>query len=392
MKILICFIDMLRGKEGLINNEFRNFFETLGGKYYENAYSTSTDTFRSFSSVITGKYPHEIGILGSCFVPELFLNTSKHIFNLFEEKKYNIYLRVNPYFTNLSLIPEINKYNLYNNINRLLEDYKNDFSENKLLFYYDENYHNLISRQNTKFQEEKARKQIIDNLRYLLTSINKEEFDKILIFSDHGCTLIEDKVEDLFDVADHRSKVCLFLKDKIDKKLVRVNNTVSLLDIYPTILEWLKIEKQDKLRGLSLEKLEMEREIIYIEDGYCDYQGFPFNKKQLQKYYKLREKNNKVDKIYYFKDIKNIKINGEFLYLRILKKILKVEQEIKERKIFKIQNLDDSFLDENGNIKKYNNNIDILKNDLYNNCSYIHKIRWKFFKMKLFLKKKGIRC
>ena len=78
MKILLCFIDMLRPDLlNLYGNRFVSqvdlFFEKLGGTVYRNCYTPGPDTPRSTACILTGCYPKKNGCDARVKYPKYFL-------------------------------------------------------------------------------------------------------------------------------------------------------------------------------------------------------------------------------------------------------------------------------------------------------------------------------
>lgn len=388
MKILICFIDMLREKESTEDKELKNFLKDIGGKYYTNAYTIATDTFRSFASICTSLYPNENGCKNSTNVPEVFINTDNTIFSFLINKNFKLYLKIRPTYSNISMFSNLKNSFYSNDLDIIISEYEHSNADNKVLFYYDEDYHDLIVKQSNKKQEKFARKQSLKNLKYLFHKINVEDFDKILIFSDHGCCLYEDEIEDFYTVRNNRSKIFLFLQENPKEKILKIENKlVSTLDIFPTIVSWFESEKKFNFEGINLNSKE-KRE-IYIEDGFCDYLGYFLGRKELKKYYKIRIKNDVEDKTYYYNDVVNEKnfyflekISHKLVYCKTILQLNKIHKKLN---LFSIENL--NFKLNKEILNYYNNHEKIKKNHFYNNRSIIFNLKWKLRLLEIKIKK-----
>lgn len=395
VKILICFIDMLRGKEKISSNKnFEKILKDIGGSYYNNAYAVSSDTYRSFASIITGLYPINNGCTNSNYIPNIFLKEKNNIFSYLLKKNFNIYLKIRPHFSNIGMFPEIEKMICSNDIEKLALEYQKDESENKLFFYYDEDYHQLLTKESSKNQEKKARGQVAKNLEFLLKNINEKEFDKILIFSDHGCTLYEDEVKDFYNIEDNRNKIIILIKNNKDEKFKEINKLVSTLDIFPTIISWFENEKKYKLDGIKL--IEEHENELYIEDGYCDYLGYFLNFKKIKKYYKIRIIKNNLDNTYDYNDVikeENLsmfkEVSKKLVYCNIILNLYYIHKRFKIEIEEDLKNflINKEFYNTNEEIIRYNNYDSILKKDFYNKRTPIFGIKWKILILKLKIKK-----
>lgn len=401
MKILMCFIDMLRGKEKFEENpvEYQRFFHDIGGKYYQNAYTVGTDTFRSFGSILTGKYPIENGCVYPSFVPRKFLLKIENLFSYLLKKDFKIYIKMSPIYSNIALLEKevIEKCIIFNNIEDLLEKFNQDLSENKMIFYYDEDYHELVSLQNTKRQEKKARKIVIENLEKLKTINNI--FDKILIFSDHGCSLLEDKIDDAHSLRDNKTKIVLHLREKKEEHFSLNNLLVSSLDIFPTCLSWFGDEEKYKLDGVKLSDT-LERTIL-MEEGYSNWQGFQFDYNKLKKYYKIRVKSNLIDKVFNYKSCLESNIYHDIFMKKLVfyKQIFlleNIQNNIRGKHRIKVDNLNfkvnENYISKSGKIKKFSSGRDIKNKDYYNSshifCKFLNLFKGKYLAFSKILRNK----
>jgi len=327
MKIVFTFFDMVRGDlTSLVNNKIQDsLFESIikksGGTYYSNAHTIAPDTARAWGSILSGCYPIKNGCNQPGYYPELFYKLNYDLFSFLIEYNYNIYALITPREYERGFFPKNIKKNIkiYFEPNEVVNAYNDDNSNNKLLFFYSEDYHRTILENPTLKNERKARDLIGKNLKFLYENLDIDNIDKFLLLSDHGCTLDIDKHNNSYSIDNNKTNVVLYIKDKEDKNLSINNMLVSLLDIFPTIVSWISEDSNFNFDGFSLNDT-MERKLI-IEDGFANYQGFLFNREELFKYYILGLKTvNGFDK-YKLNDLNKDNIPREiFLYSTFAKK------------------------------------------------------------------------
>lgn len=289
MKLLFIYLDAVRGDLSSFRNEeiertlLEEFQKKIGGTYYKNAYAVAPETFRSFATIRTSLYPKKNGVN----IPgnNLFLKNKIELFLYLLEKKYSIYALTAPLFEEGEIfnLKGIKRYYEFEN---LLKNYLEDKSENKVIFYYCFDYHELAVWENTFEQERRARNKLGSILFNTIDKI-EEEFEKIILFSDHGYKMESEikKPEDLSNLDDSKINVLLQIRENIKekKKLEMKENVVSLLDIFPTVISWHENEEKYSLDGVSL--LKSKERKLYLEDVAINVDQSYGNIKKLNKQY-----------------------------------------------------------------------------------------------------------
>ncbi|MCF2674255.1 sulfatase-like hydrolase/transferase [Fusobacterium varium] len=308
MEILFIYLDAIRGdlsnfkNSNIQESELEKFQKKVGGIYYTNAHTVAPNTYQSFATIRTGLSPKKNGCTLMNNVE--FLNLNFELFNYLLEKGYNVYILTDPDLESKNTFKN-KKLKLYYEFKNLIDDYNKDENTKKTIFYYCLDYHELIAKENTKFQENKARNKIG---KILFNSLGEMEeiFDKILIFSDHGFTMrkeINADNLDYFSLDESKTNVILQLRNNKNQRngLEKNNKLVSLLDIFPTVISWFENEEKYKLDGISLEKSYQKR-TLYLEDGFMDATRY-FSGMELEKVYKIAIIKENEKKIL---DIKNL--------------------------------------------------------------------------------------
>ncbi|VEH38323.1 arylsulfatase [Fusobacterium varium] len=278
MKLLFIFLDAVRGDlSNLKNNkiaetELEVFLKKIGGNYYKNAYTVAPDTIRSFATIRSGMYPKKNGCTITSTSHSLFLESKLELFNYLIKKEFNIYILTNRYLEERETFNNLTRTKLFYEIDNLKKEYREDISENKVFFIHCFDYHESALCENTVFQEKKARNKIGNIMNNLVKDIEKE-FDKVIIFSDHGFTLEEEEKKGYRSLNLGRTNVILQIRTNKEerKKIIIKEELVSLLDIFPTIVSWFESEAKYKFDGTSLDK--KYEKTLYIEDGFTDFSG-----------------------------------------------------------------------------------------------------------------------
>lgn len=325
MKLLFVFLDAVRGDlSSFKNNELEStsleeFQKKIGGTYYTNAYAVVPETFRGFATIRTGLYPKKNGCLVTSTSHSLFLENKMELFSYLIKKEFNIYILTAPNLESKNVF-ESKNLNKYYEIENLLKDYSNDINENKMVFFYCFDYHELALHENTVFQEKKARNKLGNIMDNLIEDI-EQEFDKVIIFSDHGFTLDTEKEGDYWPLSLGRTNVILQLRNnKEERKKIKIREElVSLLDIFPTVVSWFEDEEKYKFDGISLNK--KHEETLYIEDGFTDPYGKVINVSEHPEMYRIKIINKEIEKEFNLKELNELRLKNRNFYDEIENKV-----------------------------------------------------------------------
>ncbi len=272
MKILMLFVDMLRpNRFGLYNqnlefNEIDKIINTLGGTIYTNCFSPAPDTPRGMACFYSGLSPIDNGCDTRVKWPSKFLNKeTSTIFDHFLKENYKTDFFSNPNERKGGLFPpRISDLEIHNN-NLNLEDFINKISlqDNHLLFVSIPDYHWALQDWGySKKGEKVALNETSKSLDIVLNQFDKDEFDHIFLFSDHGFKFTgENKYEEWYDFLNRdRTNIFLFHRHKGDQEISYNNKLCSIQDISNTIDE---IFLQENELSLFSKK---ERDYVVIED------------------------------------------------------------------------------------------------------------------------------
>jgi hypothetical protein len=277
MRVLTIFVDMIRANRlSTFNDDIRIdtpldiAFKELGGTVYNNCFTPGPDTPRGMSTYYTGINPYKNGCNARLKWPQYFLNENLNtIFDLFLEQKYEINCFSSPRERETGLFPEhIYNMNIHNqdyDMDKYLSNIK--LKDKHFLFVSVPDYHRAFDDfgYSTK-GESKAydvTKSVWDSV---FKSLNKDDFDHIFIFSDHGFKFaVESRLEPkMFMLNEDRANNIMIHRAKGDNNLVKNNKLCSIADLYTTYQDILDIEQTKSISLLS----KKEHEFIVLEDHF----------------------------------------------------------------------------------------------------------------------------
>lgn len=300
MKILFCFLDMLRADLlKIYGNDTKSlvddFFYELGGTVYTNCYTPGPDTPRSSTCMFTGQYPKINGCNARVKYPEFFLNENiDNIFNTFENNNIKIHIYLDKYNRDIGFLPKgFNDEKFTYGSDFVIQDYLKTFDpeDNSFSFLYFPDFHNVVmDNAYSSVTPKKGLKKINDILMILKNNITFEDFDYIFFISDHGYTLKKDKGKNVLD--SQRSRILLFVHKKNDTSIDYNDKLCSTLDFFTTFANLFDLQ-EPKNEGIDLFS-ENEHEYVLLED----HSDFSVNVHQCIEKYGIITKNHK-----YFTDI-----------------------------------------------------------------------------------------
>jgi len=282
MRILFFFCDMLR-PDKVEGGQVYDIFKRLGGTWYTKAYTPTPETPRAMAAFYTGLYPAKNGCTKRGMWPYYFQKPElENIFSLLAKQGYKNYYYASPYSFSPKegIAPKgFDQYaELVFDYKTLVEKALADKSENLCVYAGFDDYHDAVdiyscgSVVSQDEADEVGQKHLKNCMEQLLDAAGTGFFDKIVIFSDHGCMLKSDGVkkgDKLAYVAPIRTGITLFIHSKGDSTIEKVPQTVSLLDIFPTVAKW--VGQSVECDGIPLQDAETKRTPV-VEDIY-HYRG-----------------------------------------------------------------------------------------------------------------------
>ena len=249
MRVLFLFIDMLRPNryglynQKLENNKIDNAIIELGGTLYTNCFSPAPDTPRSMASFYTGLSPIENGCNTRVKWPSKFLNKNiETIFDNFLKNEYKLDFFSNPNERKGGLFPPlISDLDVHNNDFNLNHFTHNiSLHKNHLIFISIPDFH--WAHQDwgyTKKGERIAISETSNSLDIVFNNLNKDDFDHIFLFSDHGFKFnYQIRKESWYNFLNRdRSNIFLFHRAKFDSEIKYDDKLCSIQDLKYTVDE-----------------------------------------------------------------------------------------------------------------------------------------------------------
>lgn len=275
MKILVVFIDMIRvNRLKLVNENIVNetpldrSLKKLGGTFYTNSFTEGPDTPRAMATFATGKSPYKNGCNTRLKWPRDFLKEDlKTVYDIFLEKNYKMTFFSNPNERECGMYSEkITNLDIHN------EDYELDnylksltLEKNHFIFISLPDFHwSLDDNGYNHFGEKKAFDNASKSFDLIFNNLNKDDFDHIFLFSDHGFKFnYEYRSQPKYMLLNEdRLNILMFHRKKGDEESIKINNKLcALSDLYYTFDEIINDIKSDQ--SLFSEK---EKKYIVVED------------------------------------------------------------------------------------------------------------------------------
>jgi hypothetical protein len=275
MRVLTIFIDMIRANRLSTFNADVNddtpldtAFKDLGGTIYNNCFTPGPDTPRGMSTYYTGVNPYLNGCNTRLKWPKFFLNKElTTIFDLFIDKNYQINCFSSPRERETGLFPRhISDMDIHNadiDMNKYLSELKLD--DNHFVFISIPDYHWAFDDFGYSKSGEKKSYKITKKIwDIVFKNLNKDDFDHIFIFSDHGFKFsVEKKLEPkALMLNEDRTNSIMLHREKGQNNLVKNNKLCSIADLYTTYEDILNVEHTKSISLLS----KKEHEFIILED------------------------------------------------------------------------------------------------------------------------------
>ncbi len=274
MKILMLFVDMLRPNrfgcynDKLQNNSIDQIIKELGGTLYTNCFSPAPDTPRSMACFYSGLLPKDNGCDSRVKWPGKFMkNGIQTIFDPFIQNNYKINIFSNPNERQGGLFPPgIEKTGIHNqnfNLSEFVEEIS--LAEDHFIFISIPDFHWAIQDWSyTRKGEREAISQTRQSLDIIFDHFDKDDFDHIFLFSDHGfkfsAQLEKESAHDF--VNRDRTNIFMFTREKGDIGISYKDKICSIQDVIHTVNEIFGLQNEYSLFN------NCAREYIVIEDHY----------------------------------------------------------------------------------------------------------------------------
>lgn len=275
MRVLTIFIDMIRANrlstfnpEVKVDTPLDTAFKELGGTVYTNCFTPGPDTPRGMSAFLTGLEPYKNGCNTRLKWPGSFLDKDlKTVYDLFLEQDYKLDLYSSLNERAIGFFPDhISNMDFFNK-DHDLDKYLNNLTleDKHFVFIGIPDYHWSFDDLGYTKQGEKESYEITKDVYDLIFKrFNKDDFDHIFIFSDHGFKFNYEmkKYPREFLLNDDRTNIIMLHHEKHQTDLITNNKLCSLTDLFATYQDILKVDISHGVNLLS----QKEREFVISED------------------------------------------------------------------------------------------------------------------------------
>lgn len=243
--LLIFFADMLRANKFLIGehrrkqNDLENTLREFGGIFQSNCITLAPDTPRSLGVLWTGKSPTNNGMNTRHKYPGHEIKADDDtLFNSLIEKRIPLHIVHDSILqANLIFPPSVKNYaNFYPDVASLLKS-RNAFpgqaDPNEVIFVVSNTYHQEVTQRFAhKSSHDAACGLLAKEIAKAVNGLELSPGDHLVVFSDHGCKLSNDKFGPLEHLTRDRSQVFLF-HSRLDGTGLKVEDELSdMIDMH----------------------------------------------------------------------------------------------------------------------------------------------------------------
>ena len=271
MKIMTIFIDMISGEKlNLCNSnaertELDDFIEKFGGTLYANCYTPAPDTPRSAGCMWTGLYPKENGCKYRTRYPMFYLDEKKeNIWSVLKKQNYNIQAFMRAPTLATGVLPKCVEENVYpdgNDLDGFLDSIS--LQENTFIMIYLPDFHTYLDIFQASIGGARKGEAFVRSLlEKIFGKTHLEDYDHILLFSDHGFRMKGETHRHLLE--EDRVQTLMLWRKKGQSALMIDEKLRSNLDVFPTICEMINYTPEGDIDGKSLSG--EGHEYILLED------------------------------------------------------------------------------------------------------------------------------
>ncbi len=252
--------------ENIQPNGIDEVINDLGGTLFTNCFTPGPDTPRSMACFYTGLLPMENGCDARLKWPSKFIHEgTPSIFDPFIKNNYQMNFFSNPNERQGGLFPpgieDIGVHNQDYDLKKYLSEVK--LKDNHLIFLSIPDFHWALQDWGyTRKAERIAINETRKSLDIVFDNLEKDDFDHMFIFSDHGFKFnAELRAENNFEFVDRdRTNIFMFSRRKGDHEISYNDKLCSIQDLTHTVSDLFGLEDNFSLLNNS------ERDYVVIED------------------------------------------------------------------------------------------------------------------------------
>ena len=205
------------------NNEtsIDKFLNKIGGTLYTNCYTPAPDTPRSLACMQTGLYPFKNGCDSRIKWPKFFLNDVPTIFDMFVKKDFEQLFYMTKAHYDVGPFCEGFESNgrVFHDSKKFMDEINNNLKVDQNLFSYIslQDYHWAIDDFGGNSEGVKVgQNQVVSYTSTFFDKVNVDDFDYVVIFSDHGHKVVTELFEEtkLDLLNSNRTKILMHVRKK----------------------------------------------------------------------------------------------------------------------------------------------------------------------------------
>ena len=275
MKILMIFIDMLRAVNQNVSNSkaphnrLDDALEKFGGIVFSNCYSPAPDTPRGLASIWTGSYPKINGCDQRIKYPRFFLNDNlDNLWKLFKRTNLELNLFMPKVCLELGEMPknfDFEKTTLFDDNDLINFCDSVQIKDNSVTYVTLNDYHAIIDDTRAKLSGLAHLYDVVGReVDLIYSKLIENNFDIVVIFSDHGC-LLEGDAGGLGSRGRIKTYLQIWVKNIGVDKIIRDDRLCSCMDLFPTMAYLLNGFVLNRTDGLNLFKTS-GHDFLILED------------------------------------------------------------------------------------------------------------------------------
>lgn len=297
MRTLTIFIDMLNTnylktyQKEITETNLDNFIRKFGGTTFTNIYTPAPDTSRSLSSFWSGKPPYVNGCNQRGKYPSFFLEM-----DTFLDKLLSLDVKIDLFGDRKDIFPKcVFDDVFFRNSIEEINKYDDQFIFLDLL-----DSHNLLDDMGYSLKGiQMANKQVTKSLEYIFSCLEKNTFDRVIFFSDHGHSVtFKTKYDSNPDswMSDGRTRILLHIWNKTDDSHIINNEFGSIMDLHDYYIDLFDKTKKNHILSNYQDFYPKSNQLLLVEDTVT-LNSFHYDNPNI-----WRLKDSKHDFVFHFKN------------------------------------------------------------------------------------------
>jgi hypothetical protein len=278
MKLVIFFADMLRANRLFVDDEtstrdgLEKLLESVGGTFFSNCITPGPDTPRSTGIFFTGELPKVSGVNARSKWPGPYLEPHKTtLFSWALNNKVPIkIIDEKIQHSGLFFPQEVQmKARFFPGLDSLrASEEPGDALELEIIFIVSMTYHKVVDdRSAHKSSHRLGAELIASELEEVVSDLQLGPGDQLILYSDHGCKLSDDRFDEYNLMDRDRSQFVFFHSQFTEPKVTFDNSLFSMVDLHAIISGLIKsLALTGRAGANGTLELPEAREMVHVED------------------------------------------------------------------------------------------------------------------------------